>query len=218
MSRFNAVLFDLDGTLIDTAPDLGFALNAVLVEQGYDPLPLDIIRPVASHGCAGLIKLGFGFSSEDDRYPALQQQLLEIYQANIARESNLFPGMQSVLNTLQAHQIPWGVVTNKPAFLTDVLMRSLQLDTQAACIVSGDTTPHSKPHPAPIFHACQQLQLSPEVCLYIGDALRDIQAGKAAEMTTLIASYGYISTQDDLSSWQADGIVDSPEAILSWLN
>lgn len=218
MSRFQAVLFDLDGTLVDTAPDLAFALNTVLLDHDLDPLPLNMIRPVASNGCAGLIQLGFGFSTDHERYPALQQQLLQCYQDNIARESALFPGMSHVLNTLRSQHIPWGVVTNKPAFLTDVLMQLLQLDTEAACIVSGDTTPHSKPHPAPMLHACQQLQLSSQDCLYIGDALRDIQAGKAVDMTTLIASYGYISTQDDLSQWQADGIVDTPEAILSWLN
>ncbi len=217
MASFKAVLFDLDGTLVDTAPDLAFALNTLLEEHGLMPLPLADIRPIASNGCAGLLHLGFNLSQHDADYLPLQQRLIQLYQDNIARESTLFPRMQMVLSTLHSRDIPWGIVTNKPTFLTTPLTQLLQLDQAAACIVSGDTTPHSKPHPAPLLHACDLIQLAPKDCLYIGDALRDIQAGKAADMITLAASYGYISADDDISHWQADGIIDSPEAILTWL-
>lgn len=217
ISPFNVLLFDLDGTLVDTAPDLGFALNTLLQQEGQKPLDHALIRPVASNGSAGLIKLGFGIDRENPAYSGLQQRFLQIYADNLTRESTLFIGMQKVLDTLTANQIRWGVVTNKPAFLTDPLMQQLQLTDQAACIVSGDTTAYSKPHPAPIHHACELLTVSPADCVYIGDAKRDIEAAKNAHMRAVVARYGYIEHDENIDLWQADCVINHPLEILQWI-
>ncbi len=217
MSKYSAVLFDLDGTLVDTAPDLGFALNALLQQEGRPSIPHHLIRAEASNGSAGLLGLGFGISTDDVNYPPLQQRFIQLYQQNIARESILFSGMAAVLSQLEATPIPWGIITNKPAFLTTPLLAQLGLIERAACIVSGDTASHSKPHPAPMLYACKLIAQPPESCIYIGDAERDIKAGKNARMTTLTARYGYIDEHDDLESWQADGIIDHPNDLLQWL-
>lgn len=217
ISPFNVVLFDLDGTLVDTAPDLGFALNTLLEQEGHQPLDHARIRPVASHGSAGLLKLGFGIEKEDPVYPALQQRFLSVYAENIARESALFIGMQQVLDGLRAQGIRWGVVTNKPSFLTIPLMEALQLTDAAACIVSADTTPFSKPHPAPMLHACELVDVKPVDCIYIGDAERDIQAAHNAHMRSVVALYGYIADSDKPESWQADCMINHPHEILQWI-
>lgn len=217
ISPFNVVLFDLDGTLVDTAPDLGFALNTLLEQEGRQPLDHALIRPVASNGSAGLLGLGFGIDIKDPAYPALQQRFLTLYADNLTRESALFLGMQQVLDELTANQIRWGVVTNKPAFLTDPLMQQLNLTQQAACIVSGDTTPFSKPHAAPLLHACDLLDTPPVDCLYIGDAKRDIEAAQNAQMRSVVALYGYITENDDPQSWQADCVINHPLEILQWI-
>lgn len=217
ISPFNVVLFDLDGTLVDTAPDLGFALNTLLQQEGHHPLDHALIRPVASHGSAGLLKLGFGIEKTDPTFNILQQRFLQLYAENLTRQSALFIGMQQVLDTLTAGQIRLGVVTNKPAFLTDPLMQQLNLTAQAACIVSGDTTAYSKPHPAPIHHACELLAVSPADCVYIGDAQRDIEAAKNAHMRAVVARYGYIEHDEDINSWRADCVINHPLEILQWL-
>ena len=217
ISPFNVVLFDLDGTLVDTAPDLGYALNTLLEQEDHPPLDHARIRPVASHGSAGLLKLGFGIEKEDPVYPALQQRFLSLYAENIARESALFIGMQQVLDGLAANDIRWGVVTNKPSFLTIPLMEALQLTETAACSVSADTTPFSKPHPAPMLHACELLDVNPADCIYIGDAERDIQAAHNAHMRSVVALYGYISETDKPESWQADCLINHPHEILQWI-
>jgi len=217
LKKFSAILFDLDGTLVDTAPDLAFALNTLLEQEGYSTLPYEKIRPVASHGSAGLLGLGFGISTEDKNYSPLQKRFLQLYQDNIARETALFKGMEDVLSALEKANIAWGVVTNKPAFLTEPLMQQLNLSHRAACIVSADTTPFTKPHPAPMLHACEIIQHQPELCLYIGDAQRDIEAGKNAQMQTVTALYGYLSDQDDPDSWLADTVIKHPRDILKWL-
>lgn len=217
ISRFDVVLFDLDGTLVDTAPDLGYALNTLLEQEGHEPLDHARIRPVASHGSAGLLKLGFGIEKEDPIYPALQQRFLSLYAENIARESALFIGMQQVLDGLTTNKIRWGVVTNKPSFLTMPLMEALQLTEAAACIVSADTTPFSKPHPAPMLHACELLNVKPADCIYIGDAERDIQAAHNAHMRSAVALYGYLSETDAPETWQADCMVNHPYEILQWI-
>lgn len=217
MRDFSAVLFDLDGTLVDTAPDLAFALNSVLQEQGKAPLPYDLIRPVASNGAAGLLDLGFAISGDDDIFPALRARLLEIYQDNITRESKLFDGMEQVLTSLENANISWGIITNKPAFLTDPLVEALQLSMRAACVVSGDTTAHSKPHPAPMLHACEVINHSAEQCIYIGDAARDIEAGRNTNMQTVAALYGYIDKHDDPANWNADFSIQHPHDILKWI-
>lgn len=217
MLPINAVLFDLDGTLVDTAPDLAYALNTLLQEQGHSALPYEYIRPVASNGSAGLLGLGFGITTHHPEYKALQQRFLQLYQDNIARETRLFEGMEEVIAQLEKASITWGIVTNKPEFLTEPLVIALGLKNRAACIVSGDTTTHSKPHPAPMLYACELIQRQPEHCLYIGDAKRDIEAGKNANMQTMTARYGYLSNQDNPESWLADAIIDHPSELLQWI-
>lgn len=214
---FTAVLFDLDGTLVDTAPDLAFALNTLLQQEGFEPLLYSIIRPVASNGSPGLIHLGFGISPEHDNYPSLQQRFIKLYQDNIARATKLFDGMEDVLTSLENANITWGIVTNKPAFLTDVLLERLNLTQRAGCIVSADTTPFTKPHPAPMFHACEVINHLPEQCIYIGDAARDIEAGRNANMQTIAALYGYIDEHDNPDNWLADTSIEHPRDILQWL-
>jgi 2-phosphoglycolate phosphatase len=217
MMSFSAVLFDLDGTLVDTAPDLAFALNTLLEEQGQATLPYEDIRPVASHGSVALLKLGFGISPENGGFKSLQQRFIELYQHNIDRETVLFDGMEAVIDKLDTSNISWGIITNKPAFLTDPLVEKLGLAERAACVVSGDTTAHSKPHPAPMLHACNLIKHNPHDCLYIGDAKRDIEAGKNARMQTITARWGYLGENDKPENWQADAIIDHPREILEWI-
>lgn len=212
-----AVLFDLDGTLADTAPDLAYALNQTLIEAGAAPLPLPPIRAVASNGSAPLITLGFGDKLDEETFEHHRQRLLEIYLDNLTRETTLMEGMASVLKRLEAQNIHWGVVTNKPRRFTDPLMDQLNLTPRAGCIISGDTTAHAKPHPAPLLHACELLSLSPEACLYVGDAQRDIEAGQRAGMRTLACRFGYLAPDDQIERWGADAILEHPEALLSWI-
>jgi len=214
---FSAILFDLDGTLVDTAPDLAFALNTLLHQEDLATLAYETIRPVASNGSPGLLFLGFGISPDHKDYPLLQQRFIKLYQDNITRETALFEGMEEVLSALEKAKISWGIVTNKPAFLTDPLLAQLNLTHRAGCIVSADTTPFSKPHPAPMFHACKIIQHKPEQCLYIGDAARDIEAGRNANMQTVAALYGYIANDDNPDRWQADSSINHPRDILQWL-
>lgn len=207
------VLFDLDGTLADTAPDLANALNAVRETHQLEPLSLDTIRPTVSLGGAAMIKLAFGLEEQDDEFPAIRDEFLGYYRDNIANESTLFEGIEEVLQSLEAAQINWGIVTNKTTWLTTPLLKELQLDKRTRCIVCGDTTEYRKPHPAPIIHACELLQSQPVETVYIGDAERDIQAGRQAGTHTLIAMYGYIEENADPENWQADGMVHSPREI-----
>ena len=216
-TRIRTVLFDLDGTLLDTAPDLAYALNETLREFGCEPLPYDVIRPVVSHGGVALIKLGFGLGPEDDGYVPRRRRLLEIYRANIARETRPFAGMMEVLDTLERQGLNWGVVTNKPAWLTEPLLQELRLYERAATVVSGDTLSECKPHPAPMLHACEFAGSKPHECLYVGDAKRDIEAGHNAGMRTMIALFGYIGDADDPHDWGADALVETPARILDWL-
>lgn len=211
------VLFDLDGTLADTAPDLAYALNQVLVENGRAALPLDIIRPAVSHGGIALIQLGFEIEPENPLFDPLRQRLLKIYLDNIARETRLFPGMAELLDYIEQEGMNWGVVTNKPGWLTEPLMKALGLYERAACIVSGDTCSNRKPHPEPILHGCQLAGSKAEHCVYIGDAQRDIESGQRAGMRTIIALFGYIAENDNPDDWGADISHESPEAILQWL-
>lgn len=213
----HTVLFDLDGTLADTAPDLAFALNQVLMEHGREPLPFDAIRPVVSHGGQFLTRLGFGIEPEHPDFPPLHQRLLEIYRDNIARETTLFPGMAELLDNIEQNAMNWGVVTNKPAWLTDPLMDGLGLTERAACIVSGDTCDNRKPHPEPILHGCQLANSSAQHCVYVGDAQRDIEAGKRAGMRTLVALFGYIGEMDYPEQWQADALLSTPKDIVAWI-
>jgi phosphoglycolate phosphatase len=215
--HYRAVLFDLDGTLADTAPDLAAALNHTLERHGHRPLSLEQIKPSVSHGAAALIRLGFGLEPDDEEFEPLRQELLSYYSANNGEHTTLFSGMSELLEQLEQHDLSWGVVTNKPAWLTDPLMQQLGLTQRADSIVSGDTTSHSKPHPEPILHACRQIGCTPSECLFVGDAKRDIVAGKSAGTTTLIAMFGYLGRDDKPAEWQADGTIEQPADILQWV-
>jgi 2-phosphoglycolate phosphatase len=212
------VLFDLDGTLLDTAPDLADALNAVLREQHRDTLPFEQIRPVVSHGGIALIELGFRLSRDDPAFGPLRQRLLDIYRANLALKTRPFHGMDDVLDEIERRGLNWGVVTNKPGWLTEPLLQDLQLYERAACVVSGDTLEQRKPHPAPLLHACAQAGSRADQCVYIGDAERDIEAGRNAGMHTLVALFGYIQPQDKPHEWQASALIDDPAQIIDWLD
>lgn len=210
------LLLDLDGTLVDTAPDLAHALNLLRREHGLEPLAYELIRPHVSHGARMLVRLGFGLLEEDPRFEPLRARFLEIYQEFLTHSSRPFPGMEELLAAIEARDMRWGVVTNKPAWLTHPLLAGLGLERRAACIVSGDTTRNSKPHPEPLLHAARTLGLGPGDCLYVGDARRDIEAGRGAGMRTLVAMFGYIAETERPHEWQADGLVHHPLEILDW--
>jgi 2-phosphoglycolate phosphatase len=216
MRAHSALLLDLDGTLLDTAPDMGGALNRLRVENGHDPLPLDTIRPFVSHGAIRLVSLGFPGAGGAD-FERLRLRFLELYSQHIAEHTRPFPGIEGVLDEIDHMGLPWGVVTNKPAWLTDPLLAALQLDQRAHCVVSGDTVAERKPHPLPLLHAAGLLRVAPANCVYVGDAERDIQAGRAAGMTTVVAAYGYLSAEDDPGNWQPSGIIDEPAQMLGWM-
>ncbi|MEN8179981.1 MAG: HAD-IA family hydrolase [Pseudomonadota bacterium] len=213
-----SVLFDLDGTFADTAPDLHYALDQVMLRRGLIPLPLEKVRPAVSHGSQAMLKVGFGLGPGDPGYNALREDFLSTYLANIANRTRLFDGMENLLDEFEARKISWGIVTNKPAWLTDPLLDELGLSRRATCIVSGDTTTHSKPHPEPILHACRLAGVEPQRSIYVGDAKRDIEAGNRAGATTLVALFGYLAEDDNPESWEADGAVDHPLDILDWLD
>ena len=213
-----AVLFDLDGTFADTAPDLSAALNHVRSLHRLPPLPIEVTRLQASHGSAGLLKLGFNVETGSAEFPALRDAFLTHYTANICAHTTLFPGMAELVDTLEQRGLPWGIVTNKPHRLTLPLMQALGYAERAACLVSGDTCAHAKPHPAPLLHAAKSMGIAPQNCLYIGDDKRDIEAGRAANMKTLIALFGYIDPQADLDSWQAADSITSPLELISHLD
>lgn len=212
-----AVLFDLDGTLLDTAPDLGQALNRVRGDEGLPPLPDALIRTQVSHGGKALIQLGFPERSADDK-ETLRLRLLSYYSANIADQTRPFPGMDTLLDILDAQNIPWGIITNKPMRFTDPLCEALGLDRRAQAIVSGDTADHPKPHPEPMLLAAQACGVTAEQCVYIGDAQRDIEAGRNAGMTTVAALFGYLSDSDQPQDWQAHVMAESVQDLSHWLH
>ena len=208
-----AVLFDLDGTLADTAPDLAYALNQMRGARGLPPLPLAATRPVTSLGARGLLKVGFGLAPDHPEYAGMRSEFLRIYEDNICRETCLFPGMAEVLRALEAREICWGVVTNKAEHLARPLLKELLPEYRCACIVGGDTTPHTKPHPAPLLAACGSIRRDAGVCLYVGDDLRDVQAGQAAGMKVAAARWGYLNGGDP-ATWSADYLLERPGDLL----
>ncbi|MEN7527045.1 MULTISPECIES: phosphoglycolate phosphatase [unclassified Cupriavidus] len=217
MPTFDAVFFDLDGTLADTAPDLAAAANRLVVEHGRDPVAYEKLRPVASHGARGLIGVAFGKRPEDPEFPALRDTFLNYYEADIAVHTRLFDGMDTVLAALEADGIRWGIVTNKIARFTVPLVDAIGLTPRASAVVSGDTTAHAKPHPAPLLHAAAVSGVDPTRCLYVGDDLRDIQAGKAAGMATVAAAYGYCGDAEPPETWHADYLIQHPSELLTLL-
>ena len=215
--RIQTVLFDLDGTLLDTAADLANALNAVLRHNEQPPLPFEQIRPAVSHGGQALIERGFNIGPDHPDFELLKNQLLDYYQSHIAEQTTLFPGMSDVLNNIEQQGIKWGVVTNKPTWLTTPLMDALDLSRRAAAIVCGDTLNERKPHPAPLLYACEIVGSKPENCLYVGDAERDIKAGHKAGMPTLAALFGYLMADDEPETWGATALIQQPSDILMWI-
>jgi phosphoglycolate phosphatase len=215
--RITAVFFDLDGTLLDTAPDLAYAVNLLRAEEDLALLPCATLRPAASHGSPALLRVGLGITPEDPRFSSFRDRFLAHYRTHLARETQPFPGILGVLDHLDAHRIPWGVITNKPAGLTVPLLEALKLFDRAACVVSGDTLPLQKPHPEPLLHAAGQIHHPPARCLYVGDAERDVEAGRRAGMVTLVALFGYLAPTDAPEAWGATGLIDHPDGILPWL-
>lgn len=213
-----AVFFDLDGTFADTAPDLGAALNHVRALHKLPPLPIAMTRLQASHGSAGLLKLGFNVTSDSAEFPALRDAFLAYYSANICVHTTLFDGIAELIDTLEQRGLPWGIVTNKPHRFTLPLMQALGYEKRATCLVSGDTCAHAKPHPEPLLHAAKSIGVTPQSCLYLGDDKRDIEAGRAAGMKTLIALFGYIDPKADLDTWQATASIASPLELIQYIN
>jgi N-acetyl-D-muramate 6-phosphate phosphatase len=211
-----AVLFDLDGTLLDTAPDMVGALNALRREKSLDPLPYAAVRGGVSHGAARIVKIGFP-DADPQALVILQQRFLEIYRDALSRETRLFPGMEQVLEALDLRRIKSGIVTNKAAWLTDPLLEQLGLRSRFACVISGDTLAQRKPHPMPLLHAAKLADALPGECIYVGDAERDVQAAHAAGMSALVANYGYLRPDEDSASWGGDGYLNQPLDLLAWL-
>lgn len=215
--EIRGVLLDLDGTLLDTAPDMAAALNRLREEAGLSPLGFNAIRPHVSHGAQALVRLGFP-NVDGEQFAVLRKRFIEVYAARIASETRVFPGFETVLETMEARGLPWGVVTNKQTSLTSALLAALNLAHRAACIVCGDTLGQRKPHPAPLLHAANLLGLDPQMCVYVGDAERDVQAGRAAGMQTVIALFGYLGAHDRPDEWRADALIRDPVELLGWLN
>lgn len=212
-----AVLFDLDGTLADTALDLGHALNLLRAQHGLPALSQNHIRPQASHGARGLLHLGFAVTPADARFVELRAAFLDLYALHICDHTQVFPGIAQLLEDLESRKIPWGIVTNKPARFTLPLMQKLGLEKRAACIISGDSAARPKPHPDTLLAAAACLQVAPAHCLYVGDAERDVAAALAAGMPALVAAYGYIAEDDAPQDWGARAIINTPEEVLDHL-
>jgi len=211
-----AVLFDLDGTLADTAPDLAAALNRLRADQGLAPLPLEQVRPFASAGARGLVHVGFDAKPGDGEYDALREAFLEFYRERPCVDTRLFPGIPELLAEFARRSIAWGVVTNKATRFTERIIATLKL--APACVVCGDTTPHLKPHPAPLLHAAGLLALPPERCLYLGDDLRDIQGARAAGMRAVAVDWGYHHpASGGPGTWQADAVITQPGDLIGLL-
>jgi len=213
----DAVFFDLDGTLADTAPDLASATNRLLVEEGREPLPLAKLRPHVSHGATGMLRAAFSIEPGTDAHAHYSKRFLAHYEQALCVSTRLFDGMEKVLQSLEAHGIKWGIVTNKRQRYTLPLMAALQLDTRASCIISGDSAPRPKPAPDTLLLACSQAGVAPSRSVYVGDDLRDIQAARAADMPAIAAAYGYLGEALPVEQWEADAIVASPLQLLQTL-
>jgi len=210
----DAVLFDLDGTLIDTAPDMVGALNNLLIEEKRAPLPLESIRPYVSQGGLVLTRIGFDGHVDEAEIEPLRQRFLQHYRDIVADDSHLFDGYETILAELEARSLPWGIVTNKPEWLTHPLLEKLGLAERCAVVIGGDTLPNRKPHPQPLQVAAERIGVDCQNCIYVGDDERDIIAGRAAGMKTLVAAYGYIEDGCDIREWKADGVIESPAELL----
>ena len=213
-----AVLFDLDGTLIDSAPDLGAAADKMRTDRGLPSLPLAQYRPMAGAGARGILGVAFGITPDDAGYDELREEFFVNYERCLTQRTDAFDGVAELLDALASLSLPWGVVTNKASRFTDPLTRAMPLFAKAATVISGDTTPHAKPHPEPLFEAARRLGVAPARCVYVGDDERDIVAGLAAGMGTIVATYGYLGHKTDVDQWRAHAAIDSPLQLLKWLN
>ena len=213
-SALAGVLFDLDGTLVDSAPDLAGAANELRAARGLDPLPYARFRPLVGTGARGMVKAALDLDPDHPGFLAVRDEFLALYQARMTRETALFPAMRPVLDGLRDRGLPWGIVTNKAERFTGPLVAALGLDREAVTVVCGDTTPHAKPHPAPLLEAARRMALDPAGCVYVGDDLRDIQAGRSAGMRTVAASWGYLGESEPIDHWGADHVIDFPDGLL----
>lgn len=212
-----AVLFDLDGTLIDSAPDLGAAADKMRIDRGLPSLPYERYRPMAGAGARGMLGVGFGLTPESPEFAAMREEFFQNYERCMTERTYAFEGVAQLIDRLQSEAMPWGIVTNKSMRFTDPLTRQMPLFASAGAIVSGDTTPHAKPHPAPLLEAAARIGLAPEHFVYVGDDERDIIAGRAAGMKTVAACYGYLGASSETLHWQADAQINSPLELLQLL-
>jgi len=213
--RYRAVLFDLDGTLADTAGDLGYALNLQRSSRGLQAIPLDLVRPYASAGARGLLRLGFGLEPDRPEYEAMRSEFLDLYEQNLSRSTVLFPGMADALAELELRGVRWGIVTNKPQRFTLPLIEALGLSARSACTVCADMVSAPKPHPAALIEAAVRLKVPPADCLYVGDDERDVIAARAAGMDSIIALYGYIGDGKPPRDWGACAVIETPIDLVS---
>lgn len=214
---YKAVLFDLDGTLLDTIGDLCFALNVLREEFHLPPVTADFVRETVSDGSKPMVKAALQMDVDDPRFETLRQKFLTIYDTHLADSTNFFPGMSDVLDYIEAQQLPWGIVTNKMTRHTMSLLKALSIEHRPQCVVCGDTLKVYKPHPGPVLHACELLNQSADDALFIGDSIYDVLAGKAAGVKSLVALYGYIGPKQNPYAWHADGYIQHPDEIISWL-
>ncbi|SFU87991.1 phosphoglycolate phosphatase [Polaromonas sp. YR568] len=212
-----AVLFDLDGTLIDSAPDLGAAADKMRTDRGLESLPLALYRPMAGAGARGMIAIAFGLTPDDASFADLKEEFFRNYESRMTENTSVFDGVAELIAQISQAGLKWGVVTNKSARFTIPLTKAMPLFNTAQTIISGDTTPHAKPHPAPLLEAARQLDLAPERCIYVGDDERDVVAGRAAGMPTVAAAYGYLGKTADTGGWKADATIAKPSALLNLL-
>ena len=211
----HAVLFDLDGTLIDSAPDLAGAANALRAERGLEPLPYERLRSMVGAGARGMVGAAFGVAPGDADFEPLRDAFLDLYAQGLLQRTAVFAEMAEVLDALERRSLAWGIVTNKSSRFTTRLVE--ELGVAPACVICGDSTPHLKPHPAPLLTAAERLDLAPADCVYVGDDLRDVQAGRSAGMATVVAAWGYLGQGEPIHAWGADAIVETPAQLLHWL-
>ena len=217
MARVDAVLFDLDGTLIDSAPDLAGAANDLRLLHGLAPLPYEALRPMAGAGARGMVGVAFGLQPGDERFDELREAFLAHYERRLLQETVIFEAMVPVLQRLDASVLPWGIVTNKVMRFAQPVVEGLALHKRAAAMIGGDSTAYAKPHPEPLLEAARRIGVEPSRCVYIGDDLRDVQAGRAAGMATLAAAWGYLGQGDAVEHWGADAVITEPASLLNWL-